>query len=34
VLAAAAADLPILTAQPALYAGLEGGGPIIRIPPP
>jgi hypothetical protein len=31
VLAAAAADLPILTAQPALYAGLEGGGPIIRI---
>jgi uncharacterized protein with PIN domain len=33
VLAATDADCSILTAQPALYAGLEGGGPIIDIPP-
>jgi hypothetical protein len=33
VLAAIDGDRPILTAQPALYAGLEGGGPIIAIPP-
>jgi uncharacterized protein with PIN domain len=33
VLAATEADCSILTAQPALYAGLEGGGPIIDIPP-
>lgn len=33
VLAATDTDRPILTAQPALYAGLEDGGPIIEIPP-
>jgi hypothetical protein len=34
VLAAYDLDCLILTAQPALYAGLASGGPIIALPPP